>query len=139
VQLSSLIDLLSKRAPSIVVFTLCAALLNTFLDAPVWLSSTLAVVVASLAFLLFAARGVHRGVDGTEQLGFAHNRSWLSWELAGKGTPPGSYVLAFFGFLTIALTGFDSPGARPAWAALALGVAWGIANRHYPADEDDAL
>jgi hypothetical protein len=60
----------------------------------------------------------------------------LAWELAGKGTPPGFYVLGFFGFLTIMLTGFRSPHAMPAWAAFFLGIVWGIANRHYPADEE---
>ena len=42
--------------------------------------------------------------------------------------------LAFFGFLTIMLTGFQSAYATPAWAGLALGIVWGLANRTYPAE-----
>ena len=137
-QRGSLIDGLSRRAPSIVGVTLCAALVGAWVEAPAWLATALAIVVGSLALLLFAARGARHGLRSTEQLGFARNRHWLAWELAGKGTPPGSYLFAFFGFLTIMLTGVDSPYAMPAWAAFALGIAWGIANRHYPADEEEA-
>ncbi len=138
-QVGSLIDGLSQRAPSIVGLTLCAALAGAWVEAPVWLPTALAVVVGSLALLLLAARGAQRRLRGTEQLGFPGNRNWLAWELAGKGTPPGSYVLAFFGILTIMLTGFESTYALPAWAAFALGIAWGIANREYPVDEDEDL
>ena len=136
-QRGSLIDGLSRRAPSIVGFTLCAALVGTWIDAPAWLATALAVVVGSLAVLLLAARGARHGLRSREELGSARNRNWLAWELAGKGTPPGSYLLAFFGFLTIMLTGVDTPYAMPAWAAFVLGIVWGIANRQYPADEED--
>ena len=136
-QLGSLIDVLSKRAPSIVSCTLCAALLGALLDAPAWLSTALAVVIGSLAFLLFAARGGRHHVRSTDELGFVQNRSWLAWELAGKGMPPGTYLLAFFGFLTIMLTGVHLPEAMPAWAGFALGIAWGVANRNYPSNEND--
>lgn len=129
-----MIDTLSKRAPSIVVFTLCTALLGAWISVPDWLPTALAVVIGGFALLLFAAR-VRRhepqtaGDDGTSQ-------SWIQFELAGKGTPPGYYVLAFFGILTIVLTGFQSVYAMPAWAGFALGVVWGLANRRYPdADE----
>ena len=74
-----------------------------------------------------------------EELGFTQNRHWIAYELAGKGTPPGSYVLGFFGFLTVVLTGFQSPYAMPAWAGLALAIVWGIANREYPTDEEADL
>ena len=57
-----MIDRLSARAPSIVVFTLCAALLAGWTDAPAWLPEAAAAVVGFLAILLFAARG-GRGVD----------------------------------------------------------------------------
>ena len=129
-----MIDALSKRAPSIVVFTLSASLLCAWLGAPVWLPTTLAVVVAGLALLLFAARGGRQA-----RRGFDDNRNWLAWELAGKGTPPGSYLLGFFSFVTIMLTGLDSSYARPAWASFALGIVWGIANRHYPTEEEADL
>jgi hypothetical protein len=71
-----------------------------------------------------------------DETGSAQGKTWIAHELAGKGTPPGSYLLAFFGFLTIALTGFQSPYSMLAWAGLALGVVWGIVNAHYPADEE---
>ena len=136
-QRGSLIDGLSRRAPSIVGFTLCAALVGAWVEAPAWLATALAVVVGSLAVLLLAARGARHGLRSTEELGFARDRHWLAWELAGKGTPAGHYLLAFFGFLTIMLTGVDTPYAMPAWAAFVLGIVWGIANRHYPADEEE--
>ena len=124
-----MIDRLSERAPSIVVFTLCAALLAGWMDAPVWLPQAAAAVVGFLAFLLFAARGRRGRFRDCEDEAEASGKSWLDYELAGKGTPPGYYVLAFFGIVTIALTGFRSPYAMLAWAAFALGIVWGIANR----------
>jgi hypothetical protein len=102
----------------------------------VWLPTTLAVGVGSLALLLFLARGGRRRFEGKEEPGLDHDSNWIAHELAGRGTPPGFYVLAFFGVLTIALTGFQSPYATPAWAGFVLGIVWGIANRTYPADED---
>ncbi|MEO6114031.1 MAG: hypothetical protein ABIP07_06260 [Sphingomicrobium sp.] len=126
-----MIDVLSKRAPSIVVFTMSVSLVCAWIGAPVWVPTTLAVVVASLALLLFAARGGRHATRG-----FNHDRNWLAWELAGKGTPPGYYLLGFFSFVTIMLTGFQSSYAMPAWAGFALGIVWGIANRHYPAEEE---
>ena len=134
-----MIDLLSQRAPSVVVFTLCASILSAWIDAPVWFPTTLAVVVACLALLLFVARAGRHALQSKEKLGFTQNSGWLAWELAGKGTPPGYYLLGFFGFLTIVLTGFQSPHAMPAWAGFALGIVWGLANRHYPSDEDGDL
>jgi hypothetical protein len=69
-------------------------------------------------------------------LGFAGAREWLAYELAGKGSPPGYYLLGFAGFLTIMLTGFESVYSAPAWAAFALGVVWGIVNSRYPVDDE---
>ena len=129
-----MIDALSKRAPSIVVFTLGAALVLAWANAPLWMPTALAAVVGGLALLLFAARGGRSARRGAED-----ERNWVAWELAGKGTPPGSYLLGFFGFVTIMLTGIQSSYAMPAWAGLALGLVWGIANRHYPAEEDADL
>ena len=134
-----MIDLLSRRAPSIVGFTLCATLLGAWMDAPAWLPTTLAVIVGSLALALFAARGSGHGPATEEGLGLAHDRSWLEWELAGKGTPPGFYLLGFFGLITIMLTGHQAPYGLPAWAGIALGIAWGLANRSYPPDEEGDL
>jgi len=131
-----MIDRLSRRAPSIVVFTLCAALLTGWINAPVLVPEGLAVVVGALAILLFAARGGRGSFRTPEEPDGAPEKTWIEYELAGKGTPPGYYILAFFGIVTIALTGFQSPYAMPAWAAFALGIVWGIANRSYPVDED---
>jgi len=128
-----MIDVLSKRAPSIEVFTLCAALLSEWTGAPAWLPNTLAIVVGSLALLLFAARVRRHEPQSLEDAGAP--QSWIGYELAGKGTPPGHYILAFFGFLTVVLTGFQGPYAMPAWAGFALGIVWGLANRTYQADE----
>ena len=128
-QRTAIIDNLSRRAPSVVVFTLCAALLLAWTGAPAWMPSTLAIIVGSLALLLFATR-----VRRHEPASADDDKGWLAHELAGRGMPPGSYVLAFFGFLTIVLTGFQGSYALPAWAAFALGIVWGLANRSYPLD-----
>jgi hypothetical protein len=130
-----MIDRLSKQAPSIVVFTLCASLLAAWIDAPLVFPMALAIVVGCAALLLLLARGGRHRLKSREAQSSTH-KHWISYELAGKGTPPGNYILAFFGFLTVALTGFQSPYAMPAWAALALGIVWGIANRDYPEDEE---
>lgn len=134
-----MIDSLSRRAPSIVVFSLCASILSAWIDAPVWFPTMLAVVIACLALLLFVTRAGRHSLPSREKPGFEQNRGWLAWELAGKGMPPGSYLLGFFGFLTIMLMGFQSPHAMPAWAGFALGLVWGLANRHYPSEEDGDL
>jgi len=131
-----MIDTLSSRAPSIVVFTLCISLLAAWINAPMWLPTTLAIAVGSLALLLFLARGRGHRLQQENEPGIADEGSWIAYELAGQGTPPGFYVLAFFGIVTIALTGFQTPYARPAWAGFALGIVWGIANRTYPSNEE---
>jgi hypothetical protein len=131
----AMVDALSKRAPVIVVVTLCAALVGAWVSVPVWLPNGLAIIVGSLALLLLAARGRRHQFKTPEELGFNRNRDWLAYELAGKGTPRGGYLLGFFGFLTILLTG-QSPCAMLAWAGLALGVVWGIVNAEYPADQE---
>ena len=129
-----MIDTLSKRAPSIVVLTLCAALIGTWIGVPEWLPIALAMVVGSLALLLFAARVRRHESEASQE--DDSSQSWFQHELAGSGTPPGYYVLAFFGFLTIVLTGFQSAYAMPAWAGFALGIVWGLANRTYPAESE---
>lgn len=130
----SVIDGLSKRVPSIVVFTLSAALICAWVNAPLWMPTALAVLVAGLGLLLFAARGGRGARRGAED-----ERHWVRWELAGKGTPPGSYLLGFFAFVTIMLTGIQSRYAMPAWSGLALAIVWGVANRHYPIEDEADL
>jgi len=127
----SVLVLLSSRAPTIVIITLVTALLGYWADAPLWLPYGGAIFAVSAALVLLAARRRVGTEEGPES---STNESWIAQELAGKGSPPGSYVLGFFGVVTIALTGFRGAYAAPAWAGLALAVAWGIANAHYPTD-----
>lgn len=127
----SVLVLLSRRAPTIVIFTLVAALLGYWADAPLWLPYGIAIVAVSAALVLIAAR---RRVSIEEGSDSSSDKSWIAQELAGKGSPPGSYVLGFFGVVTIALTGFRGAYATPARAGFALVAAWAISNAHYPAD-----
>ncbi len=128
---SVILDALSKRAPTIVAMTLCAALLSYWVTAPVWLPDSLAVIVGGLAVVLLAARGRRAHFATEEEPGLNGSKDWIAQELAGKGTPPGFYVLGFFGFVTIMLTGFQGAYSMPSWAAFALGVAWGVTNARY--------
>lgn len=134
-RLAIIFDALSKRAPVIVVITLCAALVGDWIDAPGWLAKALAIVVGSLALILWAAKGRRHQLKTKEELGFASGTEWIAYELAGKGTPPGYYLLGFFGFLTIMLTGFQSAYGMLAFAGFGLGVVWGIVNARYPVDD----
>ena len=133
--MNAILDEISKRAPTIVVLTLCAALLGSWTEAPAWLANSLAIVVGCLALILLAGRGKRHSL-GTppEELGFPSFKERLAFELAGKGMPPGTYVLGFFGFLTVMLTGFQTPYGKLAFAGFALGVVWGIVNAHYPSE-----
>jgi len=135
VRIRAFLDMLSKRAPVIVVLALCAALVGGWIDAPVWLTDDLAIIVGSLAVVLLASRGRRNQFKTAEELGFSRSRDWIAYELAGKGSPPGFYPLGFFGIVTIVLTGIQSPSSKLAWAGLFLGVVWGIVNARYPADE----
>ncbi|MFL6737527.1 MAG: hypothetical protein ACJ8F4_10780 [Sphingomonas sp.] len=130
------VDGLSRRAPVIVIFTLCAALATEWIGAPAWLPESVAIIVGSLALALMTSKGRRHGFRTSEELGFTGGSDWLNHELAGKGTPPGFYLLGSFGFLTIMLTGFQSAYAMPAWAGFGLGLVWGIVNVRYPVDED---
>lgn len=134
-RVSVFLDGLSKRAPIIVVLTSCAALVGVWTSAPVWLANALAIIVASLAAVLLITRGRRSQLKTSEELGFTRLRDWIAYELAGKGSPPGFYLLGFFAFITIFLTGFQSTYSKPAWAGFFLGVVWGIANARYPAEE----
>jgi hypothetical protein len=135
VRRGAILDALSKRAPAIVAFTLCAALLADWADAPVELPKGVAIIVGSLAVVLLAARG-RRPFNARNDPGFDSEISWIAYELSGKGTPPGFYPLAFFATVTIVLTGVQSPFSLPAWAAFGLAFAWGMANARYPVDDD---
>ena len=136
---SVFLDGLSKRAPIIVVLTLCAALVGAWTSGPVWLANGLAIIVASLAAVLLVARGRRSELKTPEEVGFTRLRDWIAYELAGKGSPPEFYLLGFFGFITIFVTGSQSTYSRPAWAGLFLGVVWGIANARYPAEDASEL
>ena len=128
-------DTLSKRAPTIVILTLCAALLGAWTSAPVWLANALAAVAGGLALILLAARGRrHSLATPPEELGFHGLKDRLAYEFAGKGTPRGFYLLGFMGFVTIMLTGVGSPYGMLAFSGFGLGVVWGIVNARYPAD-----
>ena len=129
------LDMLSKRAPVIVIITLCAALVSAWGGAPDRLPNGLAIIVGSLALVLLVSRGRRNQFRTAEELGFGRTRDWIAYELAGKGSPQGFYPLAFFGIVTIVLTGLQSPPSKLAWAGFALGVVWGIVNARYPADE----
>ena len=132
---SAFFDALSKRAPLIVTLTLCAALLAAWTDAPVGLTNGLSIIVGGLALVLLAARGRRKQFRSGEELGSARIGDWIAYELAGKGSPPGFYLLGFFGLITIFVTGLQSPYSRLAWAGFVLGLVWGIANARFPADE----
>ena len=132
---SRILDALSKRAPAIVIVTLCSALGSYWLSAPLWLPECLAIIVAGLALVLMAARGRRAQFSGWESSGGSSDKNWIAQELAGNGTPAGFYLFGFFGCVTIMLTGVEGAYATPAWAALALAVAWGFANARYTDDD----
>lgn len=125
---------LSKRTPLIVMSTLFAALVGYWADAPLWLPYVLTFVVGSLALILMAVRDRHAQFETEEEFGAGSEQSWIARELDGKGSPSGSYLLAFFSLLTIMLTGFEGAYSMPAWAGLALSAAWGLANAGRPTD-----
>ena len=117
----------------IVAVTLCAALAGYWAEAPLWLPRGLAIIVGSVALIVMAGRDRRRQTRTEEEPGSEGN--WISQELAGKGSPPGFYVLEFFGLVTIVLTGVQGAYATPAWAAVALGLAWGVANARFSTDD----
>lgn len=130
-----MINQLARRTPAIVAFTQAAAIVTQWLDLPTIVPDLLAVVVGGLALVLFGTRG-RQQVRHKQNSASDSDTSWIAYELAGKGTPHGFYVLGFFGVLTVVLTGIQSAYAMPAWAALALTIAWGLANARYPADDE---
>lgn len=130
---NSIIGGLSRRTPAIVMGTLFTALVGYWTDAPRWLPYGLTLIVGGLALILMATRDRRTEPDTEEEPGSTANASWLARELAGKGSKSGSYLLGFLSFVTIVLTGLQGTYAMPAWAALALSAAWGIANAPDPA------
>ena len=125
---------LSKRAPTTVVYTLCAAIFGAWVGAPAWIANGLAIIVGMFALVVLASRRRQYHIRAVGEPEPEETPSWLGYELAGKGTPLGTYLLAFFAFLTAMLTGFDSPYGKLAWAGLALAVAWSAANAHFPVE-----
>lgn len=121
----------SRRTPRIVIVSLCAALVGYWVEVPVWLPYGLAIALACLALTLLAKRRRRPSVQAD-----AGDSGWLAQELAGNGSPSGTYPLGFCAVVTIALTGFDDAYAMPGWAALALTAAWAIANARYPAEHE---
>jgi len=130
----TVLDALSRHAPTVVVGTLCGALVGFWASVPLWLPYGLAVVVGVLALMVMATRDRRARLKSNEEPASSSDTSWLAQELAGKGSPSGFYLLAFFALVTIVLTGFQGAYALPAWAGLALAAAWGIANARYPAE-----
>lgn len=125
---STTFDALSRRTPTIIVITLCAALIFYWADLPLFLPYVLAILACAVALVLMATRDRRARFIPEDEADPDSDRGWMAQELAGKGTPSGSYVLGFFTLVTIWLTGIQGAYAVPAWAALALTVAWGIAN-----------
>lgn len=134
-RMRSFLNMLSKRAPLIVVLTLCAALVGAWIGVPVGLINSLAIIVGSLAIMLLATRARRNQLNSKQDLGFTRFSDRIVYELAGQGSPPGFYLLGFFAIVTVFLTGFQSPYSNLAWAGFFLDVAWGIANARYPADD----
>ena len=123
------LDELSGRAPMVVAVSLCTALLCYWAEAPLALPYGLAIALGGMALILMGTRGRRRPPESNRQ---SDDNDWLAQELAGNGSPSGTYVLGFFDLLTIALTGFQGAYALPGWAALALTAAWAISNAQYP-------
>jgi len=125
------LDEVSRRTPTILIVSLCAALVGYWVEAPVWLPYGLAIALACLAVVLMSKRRPRPSVDAD-----AGDSGWLAQELAGNGSPSGTYPLGFCAVVTIALTGFQDAYATPGWAALALTAAWAIANARYPTERE---
>lgn len=130
-QRASLLGELSRRVPAIVTVSLCAALLLYWVEAPAWLPYGLAIGLACIALVMMARRKRPPATNPD-----AADSGWLAQELAGNGSPSGTYPLGFCAVVTIALTGFQEAYAMPAWAALGLIAAWAIANARYPTGDE---
>lgn len=127
---ANLLNMLSRRTPAIVIGSLCVAVVAYWIEAPAWLPYGLAIGLAALALVLMARR--HRRPAVVEN---SDDGGWLAQELAGNGSPSGTYPLGFCAVVTIALTGFQETYALPGWAALLLIAAWAMANANYPRED----
>lgn len=127
-------DALSRRTPTIVAISLCAALGFYWAEVPEALPYALAIALCALALVLMATRDRRRRFIPDSEPDDDKPKTWIAQELAGQGTPAGSYVLGFFALVTIWLTDIQAAYALPAWGALALTVAWSIANARYRSD-----
>lgn len=125
------LEQLSRRTPRLVVVSLCAALVAYWTEAPLWLPYALATISAGLAVILLATRNRAIGPVATD----SDDAGWLAQELAGNGSPSGTYLLGFSAVVTIALTGVQGAFALPGWAALLLIAAWAVVNARYPVDD----
>ena len=125
------LEQLSRRTPRLVVVSLCTALVANWTEAPLWLPYALATMSAGLAVILLATRNRAIGPSETE----CDDARWLAQELAGNGSPSGTYLLGFSAVVTIALTGVQGAYSLPGWAALLLTAAWAVANARYPAND----
>lgn len=133
--MSNVIEELSCRAPTIVISSLCVAIIAYWVETPVWLPYGLAIGLGCMALVLMSRRQRRPANKADEG-----DAGWLAQELAGNGSPSGTYPLGFCAVVTIALTGFQGAYALPAWAALALIAAWAVANARYPTgDEPEGL
>lgn len=131
----AILDSVSRRAPAVVVTVLCTALAGSWAGAPGWLADGLAAAIVLVALAVFAYRRRRKPLRAvTDDPADLTLKEKMAFELEGSGTPPGFYLLAFFAFLTMMLAGFHTPFGRLALAALALSVAWGLANVEYPED-----
>lgn len=130
---TSFSDGISSRTPLVVIVSLCVSLIANWIAAPVWLPYGLAIVLGCMALVLMARRSRPPAADADSD-----NSGWLAQELAGNGSPSGTYPLGFCAVVTIALTGFQDAYALPGWAALAVIAAWAIANARYPTEDEHA-
>lgn len=121
----------SRRTPKMVVISLCATLLAYWADAVLWLPYGLAAALVGLAVTIMAMRDRQSAGSSND----TRETDWLTNELAGYGSPPGTYPLGFLAIVTLGLTGFDSAYSLPAWAALLLIAARAVAERSAPPPE----
>ena len=87
-------------------------------------------------FALAPTKGLSRIFKSKEELGFGRNRDWIAYLVFMKGRPRGFLRLSCFGFVALIVSGLNQPYGNLAFAGWFLLIAWGIANRRYPADLD---
>ena len=133
-----ILDILSKRAPVVAVLAFATTLLGRWISAPVLPFYILAVVVGLMAFALAMTKGLSRTFKSKEELGFNRNRDWIAYLGTTKGLPRGFRQLGCFGFVAVIISGLNQPYGNLAFAGYFLVIAWGFANKRYPADLDGA-